>query len=323
MLEVLMDDKRGTIWNISDIVADITWKTSRIGKPGTLDLTLIKNSVWQDSKFAFNNGDIIRFRKDNQNVFYGYIFSINSGRDENVKLLCYDQIRYLTGKAMYSFANKTASEVLRKIAGDYQLTLGDVDDTGYKIPTMLEDNVKLLDIICKALDYTLINGYGNFVLFDDFGSLSLRNVKNLRVPFWIGEESLMYDYSAKRSIDSDTYNKIKLYRDNKETGMRDIFVAQRSDTIAQWGLLLLYQSVDDKMNDAQIMEMQDQLLLLRNRESKTLKVDAIGDLRIRAGSYVSIVIHEMGVNQPYLVDECQHKFDGAQHIMSLDLKVVD
>ncbi|MBW7458398.1 hypothetical protein ACFOLF_12000 [Paenibacillus sepulcri] len=323
MYEVLLDDKLGTIWDIADIVTDITWKTSRIGKPGTLEFTLIKNSLWQDPKFLYKNGDIIRFRKENQNVFFGYIFSIDSGRDEGVRILCYDQIRYLLGKALYSFTNKTAVDVLQKIAGDYSLKLGTIDETGYKIPALLGDNISLLDIICKALDYTLIHGYGNFVLFDDFGSLSLRNIKNLLVPFWLGEESLMYDYSTKRSIDSDTYNKIKLYRDNKEKGVREVYVAQRSDTIAQWGLLELYQSIDEKLNEAQIKEMQDQLILLRNRESRTLKVDALGDLRLRAGSYVQIIIDEMGINEAYLVDECQHKFNGADHTMSLELKVVD
>lgn len=73
---------------------------------------------------------------------------------------------------------------------------------------------------------------------------------------------------------------------------------------------------------AQIKELLDQLMVIKNRESKSLKLDCIGDIRVRAGCYVPIVIEEYGINQPFLVNECSHRFDGAEHTMSLELKVI-
>lgn len=45
---LLLDDKQGNIWDISEIAGDITYKTSRIGKPSSLEFTLIKGSLYQN-----------------------------------------------------------------------------------------------------------------------------------------------------------------------------------------------------------------------------------------------------------------------------------
>src|SRR5690606_6913229 len=178
-------------------------------------------------------------------------------------------------------------------------------------------------IIDKALVLTLWNTNRNYVFYDDAGALSLRNVESTLLDIIIGDGSLMYDYRTKVSIDNDTYNVVKLYKDNKETGKREVYVAQDSANIAKWGRLQLYQSVDEEMNAAQIQELLDQLITLKNRETKSLRIDAIGDIRVRAGWFVRILIEELGINQPFLVNECTHRFDGANHhTMSLDLKVV-
>ena len=43
MLEILIDNRNGNVWDISEIVSEAKWKTSRIGKPGEFEFTLIKN----------------------------------------------------------------------------------------------------------------------------------------------------------------------------------------------------------------------------------------------------------------------------------------
>lgn len=322
MVELLIDNKDGNVWDISNIVSGITWKTSRIGKPGSLDFTLLKGSLWQELGFKYRNGDIVRFRLNGQNVFYGYIFSVDGGKDENVKIKCYDQIRYLTNTDTYVFSNITATEIIRQIADDFQLQVGTLADSQYRIPSMVEDGQKLIDIIDKALTYTLINADLNFVLYDDFGSLTLRNTADMMVDFVLGDNSLMHNYSFKSSIDSDTYNRVKVYQDNEETGRREVYIAQDSENIEKWGLLQLYQAADENMNPAQVQELVDTLIILKNREMKQLKLDCMGDIRIRAGCYVPVQISEYGIDQPFLIDECTHRWYGNDHQMQVTLKVV-
>lgn len=322
MLEVLLDNKNGTVWDLSEIVAGVTWKTSRIGKAGSLDLTLIKGGIYQDKSFVVNTGDIIRVRKENTNLFYGYVFEVGFGQDEDVQIKAYDQLRYLLANDTYVFKNITATEVIKRIADDFGLKTGQLGQTGYVIPALVEDNKKLLDIICKSLDLTLIGSANNFVLYDDFGQLTLRKVEDMMIDFYIGDASLMTGFDYVRSIDSDTYNRVKLVQDNKKTGKRETYVAQDSANMVKWGRLQLYQSVDEGLNSAQINQLLNQLIALKNREQKKLRIDAIGDVRVRAGCYVPIVIEELGISRPFLVDECSHKIDGVDHTMTLELKVI-
>lgn len=322
-VELLIDNKNGNVWDISEIAQDITWKTSRIERPGSLKFSLVKGSPFQSSEFTVNNGDIVRFRWENTNIFYGYVFTTEHKRDEEVQITAYDQIRYLLSKDTYVFSNVTATDVVRRIAQDFGLKTGTLEDTKYKIATMVEDGQTLLDIIDKALVLTTWNTGKIYVLYDDFGALALRDTTKLVHDFIIGDESLAHDYEYKSTIDSDTYNVVKLYRDNKDTGKREVYVAQDSANIAKWGRLQLYQSVDENKNEAQIKELLNQLIKLKNRETKSLKIDAvIDDSTVRAGHFIHVVISEQNIKQPFLIDECTHHFSNGEHTISLDLKVV-
>lgn len=317
MLEILIDNKDGIVWDISELVSTVTWKTVRIGQPGSLDVTLVKHK-----ELRVEPGAVIRVKSGDRGIFYGYVFTIERSDDDTLRLTAYDQIRYLLSHDTYVFSNVTASDVLLKIANDLQLKTGIVAYTSYRIPSLVEDNQKLLDIICKALDLTLINTGRMFVLYDDFGRLNLREPANMATDVVVGDESLAYGYDYKRSIDEDTYNRIKLVQDNKETGKREVYIAQDSRTIAKWGRLQYFQKVDEKLNSAQIRQMLDRLIQLKNRETKTFRINAIGDLNIRAGVYVPVKIEELGIDQYFLVDECSHKWEGVDHTMELKLKVV-
>jgi hypothetical protein len=318
MLEILVDKKNGTVWDISEVAFDVSWTTSRVGRPASVDFSLLRNSM----DLTIDNGDIVRIRKNDVNVFYGYTFSVKENQIGEVRIKAYDQIRYLLNKDTYVFKNISTGDVIRRIAADFKLAVGRVDDTGYKIPSMIEDGQTLLDIIEKANTLTAAITGQLYVFFDDFGELTLRRVNDFQSGFYIGDGSLMTGFDYGREIDSDTYNRIKLYRDSKETGKREVYLAEDTANIARWGVLQLYESVDEEMNPAQINEMLMQYAKLKNREQKSLKVDAIGDMRVRAGMMISIIVESIGQNQPMLVDEVKHRFNGTDHTMTLALKVI-
>ncbi|MBP1906800.1 hypothetical protein J2Z32_003464 [Paenibacillus turicensis] len=317
MLEVITDNKQGGVYNISELVTDATWKTSRIGKPSSFDMTIL-----QDSNYILNNGDIIRAKYDDVPIFYGYVFSVGRQMEETLRIKAYDQMRYLTSNDTYVFANKTAAAIMKQIAADFGIKVGAVADTKYKIPSMVEDNQKLMDIICKALDLTVINTGVIYTMYDDFGNLIIKNSEDMKLDLVIGDDSLMTGFSFEKSIDSDTFNRIKLVRDNKETKKRDVYIAQDSANISKWGRLQYFQKVDENMNPAQIKQLLDTLAKVKNRETKTLKIDALGNPMVRAGCFVTVTIEELAINQFYLVDECSHKFSGDEYTLSLELKVI-
>ncbi|RXM70863.1 XkdQ/YqbQ family protein [Clostridium tetani] len=340
-IQLLVDNKKGNVFDISELVSEITWKTKRKGKPSSLDIKLLK-----DKTISINNGDVVSFKVGNNKVFYGYVFDNSGSKDIDIKLTAYDQIRYLLNNDTYVFKNKKASQVICQIAKDVSLRVGTIEDTAYVIPSILEDDKKLLDIIYSALDKTLMSTKQTYVLYDDFGYLTLRNINNIKQPVVISDDSNLGDYSWSNSIDNDTYNRVKIVRDVKgkedkpnsknkkgtkndknKTG-REVYIAQDSNNIAKWGRLQYFKKVDEKMNKAQIQELVNSTLQLKNKEKKTLKLkdvistDISADLKLRAGSGVYVDIKEKGIKQYYLIEEATHKFSKGQLVMDFDLKVV-
>lgn len=327
MYQLLLDNKDGFVWDITELTTKMTLSTYRQGKPSTLSVSFKKNALYQSTAFKYRNGDIVRLGYQNQTLFFGYVFKIDEGSNVEVDILCYDQIRYLLNKDSYAKSNVTATQVIKEIANEYGLRLGTIAETGYNIPSIVESGQTLLDIIQKALSLTLINTGQMYTLYDNAGELNLVNIQNVMYPFYLGDNALVYDYLLQSSIDSDTFNRIVLYKDNKETGARELYPIESANGIARWGILQKYDSVDEKLNEAQINVMLQQLIKLKNRETKNFKINLVGDregkvISIRAGGYIPIVIKDYNINQPFLIEQCTHEITGQEHKTTLDLKVV-
>lgn len=132
----------------------------------------------------------------------------------------------------------------------------------------------------------------------------------------------MFGFEYKKSIDSDTYNKIKLVKDDKEASKRKVFIAQDSKNIAKWGQLQYFKKVDENMTDAQIKDLLNRLLLVKNKESKELTIKCLGNWSVKAGNMIHILIEKIGLNTIMLVEECSHEWTETVHTMNLKLKVV-
>ncbi len=273
----------------------------------------------QDSLLNFTEGNAIRFKYGDNNVFYGFIFSKKRSKEPLITITAYDQLRYLKNKDTYVYKNKTADEVIKMIGNDFLLNLGTIEQTGYKIATRSESNKTLFDIAQTAIDLTIQNRNEMYVLYDDFGKICLKNIERMKVGIVIDEETgENYDYSS--SIDSDTYNQIKLTYDNKDTGKREVYIAKDSSHINEWGILQHYDTIDENTNG---QVKADALLKLYNQKTRKLEIkNAIGDVHVRGGSLV-IVNMDLGdvkLQNFMLVDKAKHSFKNNEHLMNLTLR---
>lgn len=292
----------------------ITWATERKGCPGELNFTVVKDGV-----ISFQEGDAVRLKVNGVNVFYGFVFKKKRDRGNTITVTAYDQLRYLKNKDTYVYENKTASELIKMIASDFRLQTGALDDTSFKIASRVEENTSLFDMIQNALDLTLQSKKTMYVLFDDFGKLTLRNIANMRLNLLIDEETgENFDYTS--SIDDQTYNKVKLTYDNEETGKREVYIAQHGANINQWGVLQHFDTIQKGENGQAKAEA---LLSLYNSKTRNLSIkNAIGDVRVRAGSMVVVMLNlgDINVKTFMLVEKCKHEFKESQHLMTLTLR---
>ena len=307
--------KTNVAHDITSLVIDASWKTVRTGSPAQLDFTILANEA-----VKIEHGGVVVLRTDDKGLFYGYVFKYSHGDEGEISVTAYDQVRYLKNKDTYVLEGKRADQVLQIIANDFKLKTGSLANTGYVIPSMIEDSQTLLDIILKALDLTLINSREMYYLWDDFGALRISNVREQQINLVIGDGSLATGYSYESSIDSDTANRIKLIRDNKDSGKRDVYIVENGETIQRWGILQHYEKVAEGLNKAQIEAQADNMLALKNRPTIKLDIDALADLTVRAGRSLFIKIKDINVSGWYIIDECTH--DLIENTMSLKLKVV-
>lgn len=254
----------------------IEWTTERKGSPGKLTFKVVMDDV-----LDIQEGNAVQFNVDGNHVFYGYVFKKSFDKDRIMSVTCYDQLRYFKNKDTYVYVGKTASQLLQMVCDDFNLKIGEVEKTGYVIAKKAEQNKTLFDIVQNALDSTLMNARKLYVLYDDFGRICLKNIASMKIPLLIDEETGQnFDYTS--SIDSETYNRIKLTRDNEKTGKRDVYMVQDGEHINQWGVLQYYDTIKDGENGAAKAEA---LLQLYNTKTRNLSIKgAFGDIRIRAGT---------------------------------------
>ena len=316
-VELLLSNKAsGKLWEVSRSTRTITWTTNRTGSPGTLRFSLLKAG-----DLSFTEGDPVRLSVDGQLQFYGWVFTKSKDRWGVIEVTCYDRLRYLKASASYAFYGQTAGDIIGQIGRDFQLDLSALEETGYAIPSLIEREKTCLDIIQGAVQQTLLNTGKVFVFFDDGRGLSLREAGGMLQRVVIGERSLLTDYTYKTDIDQQTYNSVKLARPNEATGRADVFLAQDSGTIAQWGLLQLYQSVDGDVNDAQVKAQAAASLAYYNRRMRTLKVSSLGVPGLRAGHMLLLRIPELGdldLEQYVLLEKVSHTFENDIHTMEFE-----
>ena len=292
----------------------ITWSTERKGCPGELQFKVVKDDI-----ISFQEGDAVRLKVNGVNVFYGFVFQKKRDKDQIITVTAYDQLRYLKNKDTYVYENKTVGELIKMIATDYKLQTGTIEDTGFKIESMVEENTSLFDMIQNALDQTLTNKKEMYVMYDDFGKITLKSLGSMQLNVLIDEDTgENFDYTS--SINENTYNKIKLTYDNEDTGKREVYIAQHGVNMNQWGVLQFFETLKEGENG---QSKADALLSLYNKKTRNLSIsNAFGDIRVRAGSLV-VVMLELGdikVKNFMLVEKCKHEFKESQHFMNLTLR---
>lgn len=297
------------------VESGVKLEISRSGSPSKLTFTVLKDDV-----LNFQEGNPVTLRFNGTPVFAGYVFRKTRSNYHEIQVTAYDQIRYLKNKSTFSYTNKTYSEVLKMLAADFNLTVGTVTDTKYKIASRIEEGT-LLDALENASDLTLVNTGTLYILYDDFGKLTLKPLKDMVLNILVDEDTATgFNYTS--SIDSDTYNKIMLAVDNDQTGQRETHVLNHTGNQAKWGQLQYYEKLDAGTTQASLTARAKVLLDYYNKKTRNLKITGVtGDVRVRGGSLlvVKMGLGDIDVQNYMMVEKVVHTFDAGLHSMDLTL----
>lgn len=311
-IELLIQNGSQIYYPVVEEGISLSWE--RKGTPGKLEFSVIKDKI-----LSFQEGNPVKLMVGGTTMFYGFVFTKSrKANSAAIDVVAYDQLRYLKNKDTYTEEGLKASDLLRRIATDFHLNLGSVEDTGYTIETIVEENSTLFDMIQNALDETLLNTGQLYCLYDEGGALTLKNVNSMKLNLLIDSETgETFDYSS--SIDEQTYNKIKLAYNNEQTGKRELYVAQDGKKMNTWGVLQYYEELQTATGAA---AKADALLKLYDQKTRKLTVkNAFGDVRVRAGSavVVSLNLGDIITNNYLMVEKVTHNFKEDEHFMDLTL----
>ena len=276
---------------ISPLVTDsieVSWE--RKATPGKLTFKMIFDERVQE-------GDQVSLKYRGKNMFLGYVFVRKMTKSNIVSITAYDQLRYLKSKAYYVFKSKKASDIVKLIAEDFKLTCGEIEDTGHVFEKRREDGTSLIDMVQGALSETLRLTGKRYVIYDDYGELTLKETEKLKLEDLIFDNTSGKDFDFESSIDKETYNQVVLdYVNDKEKKLEKYQVFD-SANITKWGLLQYFEKIN--------------------------KLKGIfGDIRIRGGSsfIVYMDVAEFKLANYMLVDKVTHKFGFKEYFMDLDLE---
>ncbi len=303
------------------VVGEVTLENSIVGRAGKLCFQILRDGI-----VNFMEGSKVIFFVNNKVRFSGWVMSKSRTGEQIISVTAYDQLFYLVkNRDTYLYWNKKASDVVRGIAADYKLTLGEVADTGWVIPQRIEEGQTLLDIILSALEVTKKSSGREYFFYDEGGKLTVRAREAMKLPFLLSCQGQISDYTYTTDIGKDTYNSVRLFQAERKQNQRLAYSAQREDKIREWGRLQYYQKVDHRLNQAQLKEIAENVLAEKCSVRKKLIVENInGGLELGAGNSIIIEIPqlaEINLKGQALIEQCVHRYSDGEHRVSLWIRM--
>jgi hypothetical protein len=301
------------VYEISELVKSVSFTDKLNDGCSKLEFSFI------DDGLKIENGSVVRFiHEDIQ--FFGVVFKHGRNKKQEVTATAYDMLRYAKAKDTIMSKGETATSLIKKMCNYLSLKTGKLTDTVYKLSTAPHDDKTWLDIIYSAIGETLTNKGKWYTLRDEYGSIVLRDIEELKLDLVLGDESLCYDYEYEKSIDENFYNVVKLVSDNEATGKRDTYIVKDGKSISRYGILQFFEVLDKNGNPSQIKAKAGILLSLYNREVESLTLKCLGDTRVRAGSSFYASIEDIDINKRLIVRSVTHNLLPV-HTMSLEVAI--
>jgi len=281
------------------------------------NFTLLNNPL--DENYSGNEleigGKIICYNDSGKMIFSGIIVKYDRSDVSYYKYKCYDYGFYLNkSEVIIQFNNIPISEALNKLCSEYSIPIGSI----CQISTMVNkiyygDTISdVIKDLLKLAGNELAKNYRlevreNKLYIEKYEKLVISAVFNI-----IGSFDSSYSIENMK-------NKITVVSSSEKN--QQIFATEEDKANQNtFGILTKVEKIDDKKS-SEAMQVAKNKLKELNKVTKTFSVTLFGNDDVRAGRVLVFNQPEINLKGAFLVKNCTHNYDGAEHYMRLDLEV--
>ncbi len=267
-------------------------------------------------------GACILFKVEDKEVFQGFVFSVGNSKGEDLKVKCYDMGIYLKkNKQTYKFNNKKASDIIKIICTDFSIPMGEVDDSGFNIKTLILENKTLFDSIKSAIEMTFKQTGKKYRLFSRMGKIFFKEIDTPKQAIIIEEGANLISIDYTTSID-DLKNRVKLVKEVSKDNDDDV-KSDNKELQEQFGVLQYFEKVKENVNKAQMNERADKLLKEKSKKKEEVRLKALGNIEVSSGEIIFISSPAIDTEGYFKVVQDDHTFNNGEHMMSLKVERSD
>lgn len=294
------------------VLEEVTVEWTRFGAPGKMVLSVI-----DDDTLKFGEGDTVRFKLNDKNFFFGFVFIIERTGINQYQLTCYDAIRYLKSSDIFKMKKCTYTKALKTVTKRYGLKNGKIANTKY-VRKAKVFNCCILDMLEDYRKHTKQSTGINYLLYADYNKICLQPQSALATDY-ILEAKLMENFTYTSSIDDKVYTVVKLY---KGSGKKmKVYSKTVTKAKKKYGRLT-YVAETKLKSKAKIKKKLKSIAEAHDSPRKKVTLQGVFGLDdIRAGSKVKVKITEGGlkINRNMIVDTVTHRFNQGRHTMDLNV----